>query len=348
MKKQDVVDQMLYFYDHSKRVLPWRANKNPYYIWISEIMLQQTRVETVIPYFNRFIKTIPSVYELSIIEEDKLMKLWEGLGYYSRARNLQKAAIQIMTHFNGEIPQTKTELESLSGIGPYTSGAILSIAFEQRVPAVDGNVLRVFSRVYGIEDDIKQQTTKTYIKDLVLAHLPATRNGDFNQSIMELGATICIPNGAPLCSICPIQNICKAYEEQTQSRIPFRTKKTKRNMESKTIIVFMYKDMYGIKKRPSKGLLASLYEYETLDDAYSLKDVEQLFKKNVTDMGPSKHIFTHKVWLMNGYLVEIDTPIEEFTFVTREELIETYSIPSAFKAYTNHIVKLKSKKTFSY
>lgn len=337
MKKRTLAQQMLYFYDHSKRVLPWRANKDPYYIWISEIMLQQTRVETVIPYFNRFIKTIPTVYELSIIEEDKLMKLWEGLGYYSRARNLQKAAIQVVQEFNGVIPSTKEELESLSGIGPYTSGAILSIAFEQRVPAVDGNVLRVFSRLFGIEEDIKQLSTKKLIKELVFNHLPVKRNGDFNQSIMELGATICIPNGAPLCDSCPIKNICTSYKDKSQGRIPFRTKKTKRKTESKTIVVFQYKDTYGIRKRPSKGLLASLYEYETLDDAYSLEDVEQLYKIDVIDMGTSKHIFTHKEWLMNGYLLVIEEPKDDFLFVTREELLEIYSIPTAFKAYTKYI-----------
>lgn len=251
--------RLLRFYDQSKRVLPWRDNKDPYYIWISEIMLQQTRVETVIPYFERFINELPTVEELSKVDDDRLMKLWEGLGYYSRARNLKKAAIKVVVDFKGVIPNNKKDLESLSGIGPYTSGAILSIAFEEKIAAVDGNVLRVFSRLYKIEDDIKDIKTKQRIKDLVEQSLPSKRNGDYNQAIMELGATICRPNGRPFCEQCPLEDICEANKHHMQMALPFQSKKAKRRMESRTVFILKCGDKYAIIKRPNKGLLSLIH-----------------------------------------------------------------------------------------
>lgn len=338
MTSHKLSDLLLDFYDHSKRVLPWRNDKNPYYIWISEIMLQQTRVETVIPYFNRFIKALPTVKELSEVDIDILMKLWEGLGYYSRARNLKVAALQVMNDFNGEIPTTKNDLESLKGIGPYTSGAILSIAYEQKVAAVDGNVLRVFSRYYGITEDIKIIETKKKIHKLVFDSLPENRNGDYNQAIMELGATICKPNGSPICKKCPLKNDCYAYQNSQTNTIPYQTKKAKRKIEYKTIVIMKYKNLYAIRKRPDKGLLASLYEFTTLDDYYDEKDIELRYKIKPESLGPSKHIFTHKEWLMNGFLLTFDKKVDGYLYVTKDELISKYSIPTAFKKYKEIIM----------
>jgi A/G-specific adenine glycosylase len=330
MKSSYLSNSLLRFYDTSKRVLPWRDNKIPYYIWISEIMLQQTRVEAVIPYFNRFIKALPTISHLAKVEEDSLLKLWEGLGYYNRARNLKKAAIKIENEFNGIMPQTKEELESLPGIGPYTSGALLSIAYEQQVAAVDGNVLRVFSRFYQIEEDIKNPKTKAVIKALVQDSLPQSRNGDYNQAIMELGATICIPNGRPLCELCPIKQECLSYKNNMQMILPFKSKKKPRIIEKKTIYIYKYKNLYAIRKRPDTGLLASMYEFV---------NVEGHIKEPLSKLPNSKHIFTHIEWNMIAYFEEVTTKNKDYIWATKEEIEHKYSIPNAFKKYKDYILK---------
>jgi A/G-specific adenine glycosylase len=330
MEQTYLANRLLEFYDTSKRVLPWRDNKNPYYIWVSEIMLQQTRVEAVIDYFNRFIKELPRVEDLASVDDDKLMKLWEGLGYYSRARNLKKAAIKIMADFDGKIPTSKDLLESLPGIGPYTSGAILSIAFEQKVAAVDGNVLRVFARFYQIEKDIKDVKTKKEIKELVLQSLPKERNGDYNQAIMELGATICLPNGRPLCEQCPLANSCTSKKNSMQMILPFRSKKTKRKLEKRTVYIYKCKDKYALNKRPDTGLLASMYEFPNV-----LGHIQEDHKK----LPKSKHIFSHKEWHMIGYLIEVEQELKEYVWATKDEMKDKYSIPSAFKTYKDYIQK---------
>jgi A/G-specific adenine glycosylase len=322
-------DKLLHFYDTSKRILPWRDNKIPYYIWISEIMLQQTRVEAVIPYFNRFIKALPTISDLAKVDEDSLLKLWEGLGYYNRARNLKKAAIKIETEFYGVMPQTKDELESLPGIGPYTSGALLSIAYEQQVAAVDGNVLRVFSRFYQIEEDIKNPKTKATIKALVQDSLPQSRNGDYNQAIMELGATICIPNGRPLCEICPLKDECLSYINNMQTVLPFKSKKKPRRIEKRTIYIYKYKNLFSIKKRPATGLLASMYEFINVDGH---------IKETLTKLPNSKHIFTHLEWNMIAYFEEVSTKNKDYIWVTKEEIENKYSIPNAFRIYKDYVL----------
>jgi len=330
--------RLLHFYDHSKRVLPWRDNKNPYYIWISEIMLQQTRVETVIPYFERFIKELPTVEALSKVDDDRLMKLWEGLGYYSRARNLKKAAIKVVEEYKGLIPNNKKELESLSGIGPYTSGAILSIAFEERIAAVDGNVLRVFSRLYKIEDDIKDVKTKQRIKELVEQSLPSKRNGDYNQAIMELGATICRPNGRPFCEQCPLKDICLAKKHHMQMLLPFQSKKAKRKMESRTVFILKNGEHYAIVKRPPKGLLASLYEFPNVEGHIDENDIH-FDSKSIQKLPKAKHIFSHIEWHMKGYLIEVNNQIKEYIWVSKDQIKLEYSIPSAFKKYLKIIME---------
>jgi len=322
-------DKLLHFYDTSKRILPWRDNKIPYYIWISEIMLQQTRVEAVIPYFNRFIKALPTISDLAKVDEDSLLKLWEGLGYYNRARNLKKAAIMIETEFGGMMPETKDELESLPGIGPYTSGALLSIAYEQQVAAVDGNVLRVFSRFYQIEADIKNPKTKATIKALVQDSLPLSRNGDYNQAIMELGATVCIPNGRPLCEICPLKEECLSYKNNMQMVLPFKSKKKPRRIEKRTIYVYKYKNLYAIKKRPDTGLLASMYEFINVDGH---------IKESLLKLPNSKHIFTHLEWNMIAYLKEVSTKNKDYIWASKLEIEHKYSIPNAFKTYKDYIL----------
>lgn len=329
MKSSYLSNKLLKFYDTSKRILPWRDNKIPYYIWVSEIMLQQTRVEAVIPYFNRFIKALPTISDLANVDEDSLLKLWEGLGYYNRARNLKKAAIKIVEEFNGVMPQTREELESLPGIGPYTSGALLSIAYDQHVAAVDGNVLRVFSRFYQIEEDIKNLKTKATIKALVQDSLPPSRNGDYNQAIMEIGATVCIPNGKPLCELCPLKKECLSYKNNMQMLLPFKSKKKPRRIEKKTIYIYKYNNLFAIKKRPFKGLLASMYEFN---------NVEGHIKESLTKLPNSKHIFTHIEWHMIAYFKEVSTKNKDYIWATKQEIEDKYSIPNAFKTYKEYII----------
>ena len=329
MESSYLSNRLLHFYDTSKRILPWRDNKIPYYIWVSEIMLQQTRVETVIPYFNRFIKALPTISDLANVDEDSLLKLWEGLGYYNRARNLKKAAIKILEEFKGIMPESKEELESLPGIGPYTSGALLSIAYDKQVAAVDGNVLRVFSRFYQIEENIKNPKTKAIIKVLVEDSLPPFRNGDYNQAIMEVGATICIPNGRPLCETCPLKEECVAYKNNMQMEIPVKSKMKARRIEKKTIYIYKYKNLFAIRKRPDTGLLASMYEFINVDGH---------IKEPLRKLANSKHIFSHIEWHMIAYIKEVDIKNKDYIWVSKEEIEFKYSIPNAFKTYREYIL----------
>ena len=227
MELKQIVEPLIKWYEQEGRKLPWREGKNPYHIWISEIMLQQTKIEAVKKYYDRFIQELPTIQDLAKVEEDKLLKLWEGLGYYNRARNLKKAAIQIEEKFNGKMPKTYQDLITLAGIGEYTAGAISSIAFNQKVPAVDGNVLRVLSRVTKSKKDVLLLETKKEMTRKIQEILPK-QAGTFNEAIMELGETICIPNGEPLCDRCPLVNICLAKKENLVMQIPVRVKKTKR------------------------------------------------------------------------------------------------------------------------
>ena len=236
-QRYDLSGSLLHWYDYNKRILPWRENKDPYRIWISEIMLQQTRVEAVKPYFDRFMEVLPTVYDLAKVDDDRLMKLWEGLGYYNRARNLKAAAQTIVEEYGGQLPADYDKLLSLKGIGMYTAGAIGSIAFELQVPAVDGNVLRVLTRLWGDDSDILKDKTKKAMGRRVMEFMPEDRPGDFNQALIELGATVCVPNGQPLCDQCPWDTVCKAYKEDLIDQLPVKTPKKARRIEHKTIFL---------------------------------------------------------------------------------------------------------------
>lgn len=339
MNKKRFQNDLLDWYDHNQRILPWRDNKNPYYIWISEIMLQQTKVQTVIPYFERFIQTLPTVKALANASEDELLKLWEGLGYYNRVRNLQFAAKEVVSRFNGVLPENTDDLESLKGIGPYTSGAIASIAFNKQYSAVDGNVLRVFSRLLEIKGDIKEPKTKKRIKTYVETLLPK-RVGDFNQGLMEIGATVCIPNGQPHCALCPFNSYCKASLHKTTDVIPEKRKKKKRPIELKTVLLIKYKDTYAIEKRKSTGLLASMYQFPMFDEHLTLKELKLLELGKVSrpiELGISNHKFTHKEWNMKGYLIELEENSTDYQFETYHSIDQNYTVPSAFKVYKNYI-----------
>ena len=337
MDKELFRNNILQWYNQSKRVLPWRDNPNPYHVWVSEIMLQQTRVETVIPYFERFIGELPTIKDLSQVDDDKLNKLWEGLGYYSRVRNLKKAAIKVIEDFGGELPQDKKEIESLPGIGPYTSGAILSISFNKRYTAVDGNVLRVFSRILGIKEDIKSKDIKSYIKEEVEELLPLDYIGDFNQALMEIGATVCLPNGKPICSVCPVNDLCYSYNNGVVDQIPIKQKKKKKKEEDKTVFVIKYNDLIALEKRPESGLLANLYQFPNIDGHLDLNTVKKVFKtSNVKRINDSKHVFTHKVWNMIGYEIVLESD-QGYSFYNDEDIKNNYPVPTAFKEYKKHI-----------
>ena len=348
---QKCVEPLLNWYDLGHRVLPWREHPTGYYVWISEIMLQQTRVEAVKPYFQRFIEALPDVESLANCEEDKLLKLWEGLGYYNRARNLQKAAKQIVEEYQGEMPHSREELLKLAGIGSYTAGAISSIAFRESAAAVDGNVLRVLSRLTMDEEDILKDTTKRRVEKQLLDVMPKGRSGDFNQALMELGAMVCIPNGKPKCEECPWEQICMAHREGREDEFPKKQAKKQRTIEKKTILILQDENKTAFHKRPNKGLLAGLYEFPTLEGHYSEKRVLAYLKElgleilRIQKMEASKHIFSHKEWHMIAYQIKVDELAkkgevlekENWFFAESKEAEEKYPLPSAFAAYTKYL-----------
>ncbi len=334
---------LLNWYREHKRGLPWRENKDAYRIWISEIMLQQTRVEAVKPYFFRFMEHFPTVEALANAPDDELMKCWEGLGYYSRARNLKKAAGVIVEQYEGKLPASRDELLDLPGIGSYTAGAIASIAYEIPAPAVDGNVLRVLSRVCGSREDILKQSTKKKMETLVSEVIKEGEAGDFNQALIEIGAIVCVPNGAPLCDSCPFYTVCAARAEDLTGEIPVKTPKKKRKIEEKTVLLLQYGEKIAIRKRSAEGLLASLYEFISIQGKLKEEELAEYFKEAVVPekLPDAKHIFSHVEWHMNGYLVPIteipeklagENP-EDFILADFEELKERYPIPNAFAVY---------------
>ncbi|MEG0320728.1 MAG: A/G-specific adenine glycosylase, partial [Oscillospiraceae bacterium] len=261
---------LLTWFAQNQRTMPWRSDPTPYHVWVSEIMLQQTRVAAVLDYYRRFMEAAPTVAELDALSEEALMKLWQGLGYYNRARNLQKAAHQIMTDFGGIFPQSYEEIRTLSGVGDYTAGAISSIAFGLPTPAVDGNVLRVVARITGDDGDVTLPPMKQKVTEQLRQIMPVHAAGDFTQAIMELGATVCLPNGPPLCDSCPARDFCVALHTDAIGKLPVKTPKKPRKIEERTVYLLFSEQAVALRQRPQKGLLARLWEYpNTLSDEKS-------------------------------------------------------------------------------
>ena len=340
---------LLKWYDGCRRVLPWREEPTPYHVWVSEIMLQQTRVEAVKPYYKRFLEALPDIESLANAQEERLLKLWEGLGYYNRVRNMQLAAKQIMEQYDGRMPGTYEELLKLKGIGSYTAGAIASIAFGQPVPAVDGNVLRVAAR-YCMDDGlITDAKMKQKVERELLEVMPGDRPGDFNQAMMELGAMVCLPNGEPHCGECPLRENCKAHINHCEEEYPKKAEKKSRIIEEKTILIIQDADKAVLKKRPKKGLLAGMYEFPTIEGYSTAEEVVQYLEQNglqplhIRALEDSKHIFTHKEWHMKGYAVRVDElapkgdVAKEWLFIEPSATKEQYPIPSAFAAYVPYL-----------
>lgn len=351
---EEIVVPLLEWYDKQKRTLPWRSKPTPYRVWVSEIMLQQTRVEAVKPYFARFMKELPTVKKLAACPEEELLKLWEGLGYYNRVRNMQKAAQILVEQNKGEVPARFDELIKLPGIGKYTAGAISSIAFGIPVPAVDGNVLRVITRITADDRDIAKDSVKQAIARNIQEIIPMRRAGDFNQALIELGAIVCVPNGPAKCSECPVAHLCEAKAKDIVMELPKKAPKKARMIEQKTVLLIKDGDKVAIRKRPKKGLLAGLYEFPNVEGELSEDEVLELVKSY--DLAPlfiqrledAKHIFTHKEWHMTGYAVrveELEKDVEGMLFVERKKIEREYPIPSAFAAFTKHIdIILGNKK----
>ena len=314
--EQDIITPLLKWYDQNKRILPWRGSKDPYKIWVSEIMLQQTRVEAVKPYFERFMAELPDVHKLASAKEERLLKLWEGLGYYNRVRNMQKAAIRIEEQYHGEFPKTYDEIIQLSGIGSYTAGAIASIAFHEPVPAVDGNVLRIISRLILYEEDILSQKAKNEVRDMLLPFMGEQgRSGDINQALMELGATICVPNGAPHCGDCPWEKMCQAHQKDVWQEYPKKAAKKSRRIEKKTVLIIGDGEHILLHKRPAKGLLAAMYELPNYEGELSEKEAVSAVRAlgmaplRIQKTRKAKHIFSHIEWEMSGYRLLVE-PLE--------------------------------------
>lgn len=338
-----IVQPLLTWYQQNKRDLPWRHDPTPYRVWISEIMLQQTRVDPVIPYYLRFMETLPDVKALAEIPEDGLMKLWEGLGYYSRARNLHKAAKQIAE--TGSFPADFDGWRALPGIGDYTAGAICSIALGLPTPAVDGNVLRVLSRVLGSYEDIASPAVKKSFTAALKEVYPLDHTSEFTQSLMELGAIVCLPNGTPLCNQCPLRELCAARKQALIEEIPVKSEKKKRKREEKTVLLLRCENKIALRRRPETGLLANLWEFPNLPGHLNENELTSLLKAqhplSIQRLPNSTHIFTHIEWLMIGYQVCVAEPKADFEWVTVEEVLQQKAIPSAFRCYTNYLKNLR-------
>ena len=332
---------LLLWYREHARDLPWRRQPTPYRVWISEIMLQQTRVAAVLEYYKRFLEAAPTVADLAALPEEQLMKLWQGLGYYSRARNLQKAARQIMDHFGGVFPNTYEDIRSLSGVGDYTAGAISSIAFSQPRAAVDGNVLRVLSRLRNDREPIDSPACKIRVQRELEEIYPVDCPGEFTQALMELGATVCVPNGEPKCDSCPCASFCLGKENWQE--LPVKQPKREKRLENRTVFLLRCGDRYAIEKRPNRGLLAGLWQFPNVEGHLSEEEVlrwaesQALAPRELERQINRHHIFTHIRWEMRGWYLAVDHCGDQFVWKTLKEIDEQAALPTAFRQFREEI-----------
>ncbi len=334
-----IVEPLARFYEQSARSLPWRKNKDPYRVWVSEIMLQQTRVETVIPYFERFMKRLPTVTDLAEVSEEELVKLWEGLGYYRRVHAMQAAARVIVGEHGGVFPSEYDAILALPGVGPYTAGAIGSIAFSLPTPAVDGNVIRVLARLTEDGRTPEDASLKKDFTEALSSIYPVGEcAGILTQSLMELGATVCVPNGAPKCDVCPLGDLCRAKANETQLLYPQKAQKKARRMEKMTVFLLVSDEKVALSKRGA-GLLSGMWEFPNCADMLDIKEAENALSTrgieliSVVDARQKRHIFTHVEWEMQGYLVMCKNRISKYEWFSNEELRERISLPTAFRKW---------------
>lgn len=338
-----IAPALLAWFGQNARALPFRQDPTPYHIWVSEIMLQQTRVAAALEHYRRFMEALPDIPALAACPDEELFKLWEGLGYYSRARNLKKAAQLVCGEYGGQLPASYEELQKLPGVGEYTAGAIASIAFGLSAPAVDGNVLRVFARLYNDGSNIADPATKRLFTRRVMEQQPAASPGPFNEALMELGALVCLPGGAPLCGECPLAEQCLAKAAGTQLELPVKTPPKARRVQPVTVLVVRSNGRCLLQKRPETGLLAGLWQpflfEEALDEGEALARLTALGLA-VNQAAPprplraAKHIFSHVEWRMRGWELEAagEAPAGS-VWATAEEAAGRYALPGAFKAY---------------
>lgn len=330
------------WYRNNCRNLPWRADKEPYHVWLSEIMLQQTRVEAVKGYYMRFLEALPTVFDLANADDALLNKLWEGLGYYSRVRNLKKAALEIVQQYDGVFPGEYDAILALPGIGDYTAGAICSIAYDLPTPAVDGNVLRVISRLTDDSTPIDLPHYKRMVRSMLAAVYPKEA-GDFTQALMELGATVCGPNRKPGCGQCPCAAFCKGYQNGTAESLPVKSPKVKRRIEERTVFVLRCEDRYALEKRPAKGLLAGLWQFPNvlgkleLDAAIQTVEDMGLFVKGVHRIIERKHIFTHIEWHMRCVYLDVSHTDKQYSWQTAQQISGESALPTAFRQFWEEI-----------
>lgn len=335
-----IAKSLLDWYDENKRDLPWRHGAEPYAVWVSEVMAQQTRISALLPFYERFMERFPTVEALAEASEEDVLKAWEGLGYYGRARHLRLGAKRVVAEFGGKIPGTKKELLRLPGIGEYTAGAILSIAFHMPAAAVDGNVLRVFSRLENSDGDVALPKTKAMAKAFVAAIMPEERFGAFTQALMELGALLCVPKN-PLCGSCPLSSLCRAYAKGRQRELPKKSMAKKKKEINKTILILCSPDRRIIMRRRNEKLLNGLWEFYAVDRSMDADEVQEHVKRlgytmrGLEFIGKSKHVFTHIVWHMEGYCCQIEEnqAPKGYALVDQSQ-IKNLALPAAIRFYT--------------
>ena len=346
---ENISPALLEWFYQNRRILPFRTDPSPYHVWLSEIMLQQTRVSAALPYYERFLAALPDIPALAACEEEKLHKFWEGLGYYSRVRNLQKAAKIVCEQYGGDLPADYDALRALPGIGDYTAGAVASISFGIPVPAVDGNVLRVFSRLYNDPGVITEPAVKKAFTARVMEHQPPEKAGDYNQALMELGALVCVPNGAPLCEKCPLARLCAARAAGTALELPHKAAPKPRRIEPVTLALVESPAGFLLQQRPGKGLLAGLWqpvlwENETLSAEEILARLQAMGLDTCGTtpeaLPAAKHIFSHIEWHMGGIGLQVPAQAApaDCIWASREALKTTYTLPGAFKAYRRRML----------
>lgn len=335
----DLAVLLLEWYDKHHQVLPWRDNPTPYSTWVSEIMLQQTRVDTVKDRYIEFLSTFPTIKALAEADLERVLKLWEGLGYYSRARNLHKGAYFVKKEYNGVLPKDPAELKKIPGVGEYTAKAISSIAYQQPYVCVDGNLLRIFSRLTTYKTPIKSPSAKRDCEHFLLPIQPKERPGDFNQALMDLGEMVCLPNGEPLCSSCPLSGFCAAHASRNETHYPKTGKQKEKPITEITVFRIACGNQVAIRKRPTNGLLAGLYELPNKEGKMDINDVRNEFPeaKEIRSGKTHKHVFTHRIWLMKEYYIIFDNKpnIANAIWATKKDLEEMYALPTAFKVFVD-------------
>lgn len=346
---KEFVQPLCQWYREKKRSMPWRDEPTPYHVWVSEIMLQQTRIEAAKAYYSRFIEKLPDVEALADVSEEELLKLWEGLGYYNRVKNMKRAAVIMIERYEGKLPADYDLLLELPGIGDYTAGAIASIAYGIPAPAVDGNVMRVFMRCLDCRENIKHHAVRKKMERSVMEVIPQDCPGEFNQGIMELGETACIPNGVPLCGECPLRHLCAGHLAGHENDLPVKREKRARRIEERTVLLYEREGRIGLAKRELKGLLAGMWEFPFIEGIKSPAEIIEWLSaqgigiSRVKELGCTKHIFSHVEWHMSGYHITVCPDLQEdripgIVWAERAELRDKYAIPAAFRYFQDKIL----------